>query len=59
MGIRNVKLIEFFNETFSISIWPQMANHGYQENELFQIGCMDYKDQGMFWHHDRKLQNFC
>ena len=48
MGIRNVKLIEFFNETFSISIWPQIAEHGYQADEIFQIEFMDYKDEGRF-----------
>ena len=58
MGIRNVKLIEFFNETFSISIWPQIAEHGYQEDEIFQIEFMDYKHEGRSLHHDEKWQNF-
>ena len=44
MGIREVKSIEFFNKTFSVSIWQQIADNGYQENELFHIGWMDYKE---------------
>ena len=58
MGIRNVKLIEFFNKTFSISIWPQIAEHGYQEDEIFQIAFMDYKEEGRFWHDYKKWQTF-
>ena len=57
-GIREVKSIEFFKERFTISILSQITKHGYQENELFQIGWMDYKDKGMFLHQDKKRQNF-
>ena len=58
MGIREVKSIEFFNKTFSVSIWQQINDSGYQENELFHIGWMDHKDQGMFLHQDKKLTKF-
>ena len=44
MGIRGVKSIEFFKETFSISILRQIIEGGYQENEIFHIGLMDCKD---------------
>ena len=48
MGIRGVKSIEFFKETFSISILRQITEGGYQEDEIFHVGWMDYKDEGMF-----------
>ena len=44
MGIRGVKSIEFFKETFSISILRRIIEGGYQENEIFHIGWMDCQD---------------
>ena len=38
-GIWNIKSIDFFNNTFTISIWRQIAKHGYQRckiNWIFQ-----------------------
>ena len=44
MGIRGVKSIEFFNNTFSISILRQIGDSGYQKDEIFHVGLMDCKD---------------
>ena len=38
MGIRGVKSIGFFNNTFSISILRQITYSGYQEHEIFTLG---------------------
>ena len=48
MGIREVKSIEFFKETFSISIILQITHSGYQEDEIFHVGLTDCHDEGIF-----------